>query len=503
MAEATAQSNARPKGANALFFIQIFSTLSFSVLYFNLELYLTKFLHVSDAISTSIVASFVAFNYALHLFGGYFGGRFLSYRSLFCLSMVMQGAGCLLISSLTMSSLYWGLAAFLAGSGLNVTCVNCMLTQLFEPSDTRAEGAFLLNYSGMNIGFVLGITLSGYLQLTNSYHALFLISSFTNLIAIALTGINWKKLADRKTVYANSPKEKQKTSLIKSFFIVAVMVLLLQWLIHHASFSSSLVMIIGCIMIFVIAGIAMKQPTHEAQKKVWAYLILGLSSLIFWTLYQLMPMGLTLFIERNVDRHIGGFEIPTQWFQNINPAMIIVGGPILAWLFQKMRNKGVRITVPIQFAIALLLIGIAFVILPVGIKLGNAHGFMSSYWILACYILQTVGELFISPIGYSMIGYLAPPHLQGVMMGTWLMITGVAATLSGYFSKLAGGGSADNNLTDPVVTNASYSHTFNLLGWSSIGAGVIVILLIPILHKLMLHTPKAPAEKKTYKAAAS
>lgn len=148
-----------PKGAGSLFLIQIFATLGFSVLYSTLILYATDGLQMNDKWATSITGSFVALNYFLHLLGGYIGGRFLSYRSLFSISMVLQVIGCLLISSPDISYLLWGLSFFLAGSGLNVTCINCMVTQLSEPNDKRREYAFLWNYSGMNIGFFIGFIL--------------------------------------------------------------------------------------------------------------------------------------------------------------------------------------------------------------------------------------------------------------------------------------------------------------------------------------------------------
>src|SRR5258707_1345484 len=119
-----------PQGAGALFLIQMFSTLGFSVLYSTLILYATDWLHMSDTLATSITGSFVALNFFLHLLGGYIGGRFLSYRSLFAVGMLLQGIGCALISVPDTNHLLWGLSAFLAGSGLNVTCINCMVTQL-------------------------------------------------------------------------------------------------------------------------------------------------------------------------------------------------------------------------------------------------------------------------------------------------------------------------------------------------------------------------------------
>lgn len=470
-----------PKGAGALFLIQIFSTFSFSVLYSTLVLYMTHELHLSDMTATGIIASFVAFNFALHLFGGYVAGRFMAYRSFFVISMALQFTGCYFLATATTHALYWGLALFLAGSGINVTCINCMVTQLFKPEDSRREGAFLWNYSGMNVGFFAGYTLSGYLQLQEGYRQLFLWSSFTALIAMFLTFFNWQLLRDRDTPVTHLAARQSVYAAMKGIAIVVVLIFALRWLIERAMFSNSLIVAVGIVMAFVIAFFAYKQPTLEARQKILAFLILGFASLIFWVLYQIVPMGLTLFTERNVDRHYLGMLIAPQWAMNINPFIIIFGGPLLAFVFQRLREQGRGLAIPVQFTVGLFLMGVSFVILPVGIYFANSAGLTNFNWIVASYVLQSTGELFISPIGYAMVGLLAPAKLRGVMMGTWLMITGVAATLSSYFSNMALGVTQSK---DPLVTNPSFSHTFALLGWAAIIGAVILLLLVPYLKRL-------------------
>jgi POT family proton-dependent oligopeptide transporter len=101
--------------------------------------------------------------------------------------------------------------------------------------------------------------------------------------------------------------------------------------------------------------------------------------------------------------------------------------------------------------------------------------------------LQSIGELFISPIGYAMIGQLAPMRMQGLMMGTWLMITGVAATLSDYFSKMAL--NVDGASINPMTTNASFSHTFMILGWASIIVGILLFIALPVMSRLTHERP--------------
>lgn len=474
-------ANIMPRGAGALFFIQMFSTLGYSVLYSTLVLYATHGLHMSDRAANGITTSFIAFNYALHLLGGIVGGRFFSYRVLFSVGMALQLLGCALLSLPLLPVFYWGLAAFLAAAGLNVTCINCMMTQLFKPDDQRRETAFLWNYSGMNVGFFVGFSVSGWLQFNHAYHALFLFAACGNLFALFLMLLHWTKLADRETRLEKLPAPLRFRANLVGCLLICLLVPGLRFVLEHARVSNQLIMAIGVAMLGYIVFQAMKQADPIQRHKLWAFLVLSLASLAFWTLYQMAPMGLMLFIERNVDRHLLGSLIAPQWVQNINTVVIILGGPLLSVLLRRLRDRGIYLTLPLQFSIALLCIGLSLAILPLGIHFANLQGLISFHWIIASYILQSVGELFISPIGYAMIGQLAPVALQGILMGTWMMITGVAATLSGYFSDMA---IASVNSTDPLLTNPGFGHTFGLLGGISIGTGLLLLVALPVVQKL-------------------
>src|SRR3989344_3335978 len=475
-------------GAGALFFIQIFSTLSFAVLYSSLVLYMTQALQLSATQATAIMGGFVAFNFGLHLLGGYFGGRYLSFRSLFVTSLLMQMVACWILAIPHVHALYWGLALFLAGSGLNVTCVNMMLTQLYEPDDNRRETAFMFNYSGMNVGFFIGYTLAGYYQLTQSFHQLFLTTSFAAVIAILLVLFHWRKLRDRTTPLAKAGHKIELQRLGLGYGAIALVVLALDGLLHDVLFSNEMILVAGIIVGLTLLTLSFKQPNQAARKKIWAYLILGTSSLIFWALYQLAPMAFVLFNEYNVDRVVKGFVISPQWISNINTVIIVIGGPLFALLFRKIRAAGFPLSIPLQFSIAIFLIGVALLLLPAGIHFASAKGFVSFSWVFWCYVLISIGELCISPIGYAMVGRLAPESLQGIMMGAWLMLTGVASILSSYASRWAIHGHA---LKDPAVTNPDYFRTFLWLGVISAITAILLFLLIPVLRYLMKDPPAA------------
>ena len=476
-----------PAGIFPLFCIQIFSTLSFSVLYSTLVLYITDELGLDSTVANSITGVFVAFNFALHLLGGYWGGRIFSYRVLFCLGMVAQATGCLLLATQHIEYLYLGLGAFLTGSGLNVTCVNCMLTQRFTADDNRRETAFLYNYAGMNLGFFIGFSVSGYFQLLHNYPQLFTFSSVGNLIALLICLYCFPVLADKDTRYTRRAPGARKLFFMMGLPLIALMPFVLAQFLQFAAFSNKLVLAIGGIMLVVSWVLGVRQPSPQAQKKLHAFAVLMVMGALFWTLFQTAPMGLTHFIAHNVQRHWLFVTIPPQWFQNINTLCIVIGGPAMSLVLNRLRKRGIDINVPVQFSLAWLSIGSAFLLLPLGVAMADTNGLVAPIWIVLCFVLQSVGELLISPIGYSMVGALVPESLQGVMMGIWMLASGVGATLASYCSNWMTDGVVG---TSPLVTNPGYSYVFLRLGGLAVIMGlVILVLLVPVLKRWIRESP--------------
>ena len=202
---------------------------------------------------------------------------------------------------------------------------------------------------------------------------------------------------------------------------------------------------------------------------------------LFWMLYQIGPMGLTHFIDHNVQRHWLFVTIPPQWFQNINTLCIVIGGPAMSFMINHLRRRGINVNVPVQFSLALLSIGAAFALLPLGIMFADSNGYVAPVWVVLCFVLQSLGELLLSPIGYSMVGALVPESLQGVMMGMWMLASGVGATLASYCSNWMTEGVVG---IDPILTNPGYSEVFLRLGGLAMGAGLFVLtVLVPVLKR--------------------
>ncbi|OGT48066.1 MAG: hypothetical protein A3F17_00460 [Gammaproteobacteria bacterium RIFCSPHIGHO2_12_FULL_41_15] len=475
----------RKNPAITLLVTQLFSCISYAVLYSTLVLYMTQKLEFSSSSANSIMGLFVAFNFGLHLLGGYIGGRLLSYRALYLLGMLLQIFACLFIALQTVESLRLGLALFLTGAGLNVPCINMMLTQQFKPHDPQRETAFLWNYAGMNIGYFLGFSIAGYFQLNLNFYTLFIAAAITAFISSLMIIAGWHTVKDTST-----PLEKLKVlhhskktlRFIGACSVVAGVFVGVFFLLQYAKTTRIFMISIGIFMFLFFIYLGLRQKEVINRNRIFAYVILSLGGMVFWSLYQLAPMGLVLFALNNVDRHIFGITITPQWIQNINTTVIVIGGFLMPPLFKKIRQY-IAFGFPLQFALSLLLIAIGFFSLVIGIHYAAPDGLSSFSWITISYVFQSVGELLIGPIGYGMIGLLATENLQGLMMGSWMLIVGGSSgVVASYLSNYAIQSTTSNN---PLLTNPGYAHLFLMIAIAATVAAIVLFSLIPHLERLI------------------
>lgn len=470
-----------PPGSAVLFFVQMASTLGYAVLYSTLVLYATQHLGYPNDKAAAVMGVFGAFNYGLHLFGGTLGGRWMSNRNLFVGGMLLQVAGCAALTQGDEAGLLWGLALFLTGCGLNVTCLNMMLTQRFAPEDPRREGAFLWNYAGMNVGFFLGFSVAGHYEKSQAYTALFTFATLGNAVAIVLALAFWKTLADRDTPLMRASPAGWRWRFAAASAVMLGLVPVLWWALQRPGDTAWALKGFCAAVALWVLQLTWRHPVPAERQRMKAYGVLTLGSLVFWSLYQMAPSGLQLFAVGNVDLQLWGWRIAPQWVQNINTVVIVVGGPWLAHLFARWRAQGWPVDVPQQFAASLFLMGLGFLALPLGIQLAGADGRVAFGWLGLSYVLQSVGELLIAPVGYAMIGRLAPKQHQGLLMGAWMLVTGLASLFAADFSGVVAQ-PADGS---PLTSNPAYALLFTQLGLGSLATGVVMLALVPRLRRLI------------------
>ena len=405
---------AAPEGTAVLFFIQIFSTLGFAVLYSTLVLYATKHLHLATKEATALMGVFGAFNYGLHLFGGYLGGRFLSNRNLFVGGMALQVIGCACISTGTLRAVLRRSRAFPHRQRPQRHLHQHDADPALHSGGSAPRRRFPLELRRHERRLLRRVhrrrLLPGHRELLEPVHlrdARQLRGHRPRLLQLEDAGRSQYAAArsDAEAVSAcvSSPASPLSSGSSRSCGSCSS---------GPAATETIIKAICGAVALTLIY-LTLRHPDRRERRNMTAYLILTIGSLMFWSLYQMAPSGLMLFAVNNVDLMIGRVKIQPQWIQNINTVCIVLGGPLLASLFTRMRARGWKIDIPKQFATSLLLMALGFLILPLGIKLAGVDGKSAFVWLFVSYVLQSIGELLISPIGYAMIGKLAPTTVSG------------------------------------------------------------------------------------------
>jgi len=300
---------------------------------------------------------------------------------------------------------------------------------------------------------------------------------------------NWKTLTDRNTPLLDKSRNQFRLRQIAGIGILIGLVPLVWFMLQRPGGTETILKGISAAVALTLTYLTVRHRDRRERRNMTAYLILTIGSLMFWSLYQMAPNGLMLFAVHNVDLMVGPVKIQPQWIQNINTVCIVLGGPIFAALFTRMRARGWRIDIPQQFAASLLLMASAFFILTLGIKLAGADGKSAFVWLFLNYVLQSIGELLLMPVGYAMIGKLAPKQYQGVMMGSWMLVTGLASLFAGDFSGMI----PNPTGTTAVATNPGYAKLFAELGAGSLVVGIALVVLIPVLRKLITDKAETPA----------
>ena len=244
-------------------------------------------------------------------------------------------------------------------------------------------------------------------------------------------------------------------------------------LIQYQNLIGSLLGLAGAAMLAYTLYEAFKLP-KEPRERIFAILFLIALNPVFWGFYEQAGGSLNLYTDKYVDR--GG--VPTSLFQSINPIYIVLLGPIFAGLWQWLGKRNLEPSTPAKFGYALLQLGLSFLVFVWGARSVGPAAMTPVLFVFLIYLLQTTGELCLSPVGLSAMTRLAPLHLGSFIMGAWFYMTAVGDFMAGKIGEATGGESGEMSKT---LTLSIYGH----LGWIAIGIGVLVLGLSPFVKRWM------------------
>ncbi len=466
-----------PKGLYMLFFAEMWERFSYYGMRAILIFYLTQHWLFSDSKSSLIYGAYTALVYITPVLGGYLADRYLGQRRAVIFGGILLAIGHSLMavegvggqSDPTINVFWAALAFIIVGSGFLKANISVMVGQLYKLTDIRRDGAYTVFYMGINVGAALGTILVAYLGQTIGWGYGFGLAGLGMVLGLVVFVLGKKALNGAGE--APAPLAKGREWTIYAIGVGAVAVI---WaLVQSQGIIQTLLGISGVLLLGYVLYESFKLP-KEPRERMFAILFLISLNPIFWGLFEQAGGSMNLFTDRFVERS----GVPAGIFQSINPIYIILFAPFFAALWQWLGRKGLEPSAPAKFGLALLQMGFANLVLVWGASMYGLAAMTPVYLVFLYYMFATTAELCLSPVGLSAMNRLAPKHLASLIMGAWFYMTAVGNFVAGKIGEATGGEGGE-------MTKQGLLDVYNLFGWISIGVGVGVLLLSPMVKRWM------------------
>ena len=513
--EATAASTAgrqatflgHPRGLGVLFFAEMWERFSFYGMKALLIFYLTQHFGFDDRQGLLVLSAYASLVYATPIIGGLLADRYLGLRksvvagavllTLGHLGMAFEGEvatvaadGSVARDETALQILYLSLALIILGVGFLKPNISAIVGRLYDINDRRRDAGFTIYYMGINIGAFAAPIICGYLGQHPDYGWSWGFGAAGIGMALGLfVFVRWQHLLEG-VAEPESPEwlREKKAGLSRETLIylavipaVAVVAFFMQF---EEAVGNTVVGALVVVFSFLI-WYAFKRLEPVDRDRMFALLILMFVSVLFWALFDQGGGSLNLFADRNVDLGPLGFDLTASQLQSVNPLFVgLFAGPLAAlWLW--LGSRGWEPAAPVKFAMALVQIGAAFLILYLGTLQAGPDGIVGLHWLVLGYLFITTGELCLSPVGLSATTKLSLPSLVGVMMGAWFLSTAAAQYLAGLIGGLAAVPTTPGEDIDPMVSLPIYGELFWKAGIFAVAAGLLFWLVTPFVKRLM------------------
>ena len=481
-----------PKGLMTLFFSEMWERFCYYGMRVLLTLYLVKSLMKGDADAALIYGAYTGLVYAAPILGGRMADKYLGYRNAVLLGALLMAIGEFLILGGTEHFLLIGMGALIVGNGYFKANISTIVGKLYKDNDPRRDSGFTIFYIGINIGALLATTVVAFVGETYGFKYGFGLAGFGMLLGLI---IFWAGRHNYKAAPGLGFTEegiKKVFGPINKAHVVSILSLLLipvaYYLIQNNSWLDYL--LLGLFIYISISLILAGKTADKLEKvSVWrdrmiALIIFMVINITFWACFEQAGTSLTLFADRNVDRSIMGWEMPASMTQFFNPFFIIVFGSIFSVMWVKLAEKGRNPSIPMKFALGIFQLALGFLVTNIGLQFVNESFQVPLLTLLFLYLLHTTGELFLSPIGLSMVTKLSPKNIAGTAMGAWFLSFAIANYLGGKIASLTGGHDGEVALTAAEGLD-KYTSVFATIGFVLIGIAILIALLNKPIKKLM------------------
>jgi len=495
-----------PPGLGVLFFAELWERFSYYGMRALLVLFMVTPVAEGGLGFTAAEAAVVYGNYTMAVYlltipGGLAADRFLGPWRAVIIGGAVIAAGHFTLAVPEAGAIYAGLVLVALGTGLFKPSISTLVGTLYTPADTRRDSGFALFYMGINIGGFFAPLVTGFLAQSTamkawlaeqgldpaaSWHWGFAAAGIGMVVGLAVLLLFGRRFATASPiplreggtsqhqplpVLSPRPPHKEERSPWLVFAAVVAGTLALMGLIvlsDRPGFGAlrwAYVLVPAALVLWF--AFARSEEAHRTA----AIFVLLIAAILFWAIFEQAGLTIALFAENLTRAEVAGWAFPSSWFQSLNPLFVILLSPLFAALWMRLGDR--QPSSPAKFAIALMFLAASFLLMAPAAML-TAEGRISPLWLVGLFFLQTVGELFLSPVGLSTMTRLAPLNAVGLVLGIWFL----GAALG---NKLAGVLGENFTATDPE----SLAWSFLWQGAFAALAAVVLFALTPWVKRLM------------------
>ena len=443
---------------------------------------------LDDKIANAIYGLYISATYILCLPGGWIADRLIgARRAVWYGGILIMIGNTLLAIGATAATFYAGLIVIVCGVGLLKPNVSAMVADLYPEGGARRDSGFTIFYMGINLGAFLGPIVTGWIGQRYGWRPAFsagAIGMLLGLIQYKLTEhhLGQAGLSTSGAHGASTAQSQNRGWLAVGALAAGILVAYLLALTGILKIDAlGLAQFTGIVLasiavgyfayMFLFAGL----ETIE-KKRMGVILFLFIGCALFWAGFEQTGASLNLFAERYTDRYVESlnWEIPTEWFQSLNPVFILIFATPFSVLWVALAKRNLDPAAPAKFAFGLILLGLGFLFMVWAANIVADGGKAMPYLLALTYLLHTYGELCLSPVGLSSVTKLAPRRYVSQMMGVWFLATSVGNLSAGL---LAGMFESDNLGAMPGQ--------FMQFVYFIVGAGLVLLVLSKPAKKLM------------------
>ncbi len=441
-----------PDGLMTLFFSEMWERFCYYGMRTLLTLYLVKSLMKGDAEASLIYGAYTGLVYAAPILGGRMADQYLGYKYAVILGALLMALGEFLILGGNEFFLYAGMGALIVGNGYFKANISTIVGKLYEDDDPRRDSGFTIFYIGINIGALLATTVVAYVGETYGFDKGFGLAGIGMLLGTFIFWSGRKKYAAAPGLEYTEEGKKKVVGPFNMIQLITVGSFALIPLCYVLILNNEWLNLIFLGLFILIAISLIKAGINEDKSmgtSIWkdrmiSLLIFMVINITFWACFEQAGTSLTLFADRNVDREILGWEMPASMTQFFNPFFIIVFGSLFSMMWIKLSSIGKNPNIPMKFAFGIIQLALGFLLTYVGLILSE-NNLVPLFIVMFLYMLHTTGELFLSPIGLSMVTKLSPKKMAGTAMGAWFLSFAIANLLGGQIAALTGSGHGGNS----------------------------------------------------------